>query len=75
MPHLKDFSANIWLSFGQKWQKTDYFQEFLLKELFIYAFLAKMWAQVGSKMEKRLFSYQLHYYQPSISKKQVLKQP
>ena len=35
MPHLKDFSANIWLSFGQKWQKTDYFEEFLLKELFI----------------------------------------
>ena len=28
MPHFKDVRAKILPNLGQKWQKTDYFQEF-----------------------------------------------
>ena len=28
MPHLKDIRAKCLPNFGQKWQKTVYFQEF-----------------------------------------------
>ena len=28
MPHLKDVRAKFFPNLGQKWKKTDYFQEF-----------------------------------------------